>query len=33
MLILRNDVFWEDEVCEPEDNVCGKAELCLTEGM
>lgn len=33
MLILRNDVFWEDLVCEPEDYACGKAELCLTEDV
>lgn len=31
MLILRNVVFWEDQMCEPEDSGCGKAELCLTE--
>lgn len=33
MLILRNDVFWEDSMCEPEDYACGKAELCLTKRM
>lgn len=31
MLILKNYVFWEDLVHEPEDDACGKAELCLTE--
>lgn len=33
MLILRNVVFGEDQMCEPGDYGCGKAELCLTERM